>query len=1110
MKFRYLLAASLASVSVAASISTPVAAQETTTTVRGVVSSDSGPVSGAAVTVLHVPSNTTSTATSSADGSFTVNGLRAGGPYTITVNASGYETTSVTDVFTTLGAPFNLPVALQSEGEAIVVTAAKIKGAGVQTSAVTTVLDAEAISKVASVNRDIRDLARRSPLVDVDLGNNRALTFAGKNPRFNLFTIEGVQVNDSYGLNSDGAPTKRGPVPLEAIEQFSALVAPYDISYGLFQGGVVNSVLKSGTNTFHGNVFYTYTDDGLTGSKIRNRKVDLNFKNRDYGIELDGPIIKDKIFFMVAAERVKEGKPFADGPADGGFGSVIPNLTTSQVDQITGISNNVYKYDPGGIVTSERLKSEFVTGKLDFNITDDQHLALTWINAYDETPTSTDTSTSTSSPQLGLRSHYYSTAERLHAGIARWNAQWSDSFSTEVRGIYKNYKQPADPLMGRDIGQLTVCTDTAALTATGGANISNNTTCTAGSPRVNLGPDQFRHANLVENEIAGGYFSANLSAGNHNFKLNVEGYDHWVFNLFAPQSLGLWNFDTIEGFQSQHSTNFTYQNAVTGDVNDSAVNFHYQSYVFGLQDRWQVTPTLNVLLAARYDLWGGHDRPPLNTSFLARQGYANTNTFDGLGVFQPRMQFEWRPLDRLLISGGFGKFAAGNPDIYLGNSYGTGAGTLTRTLNVQETSPGVYTLNGVAASTPAQVAVAQAALNNVTGQVPDSVKTYVQGLSPANASINALDPNFKIPSEWRGTLSADYKANFGPLGDGWALGADFFYTNTINGIGFYDARSVRSGLTTPDGRARYTSLDGTTLSDIILTNFNKGRSYVGTVRFDKSYDFGLSFGAAYTWQDVKDNAAATSSQATSLYRNTVFADPNLSAYGISNDQVKWSLKWHVDFDHAFYQDYKTTFSLFGQTQAGRPFSYTMAEAGSGSRSASFGTVLNTSNYLMYVPTGLNDPNVVYGGSSTISATDFANQLDDFISGSVLDKYRGKIAPRNIDRSKVKTRLDLHIEQEIPTFVGKSRISLFADFENFLNLLNKDWGIQEQVPFAYSVPLVKVQCLTAAGVPSTASTACAQYKFTPNATTGVAKPNQSLTDPIQNSLYLIRIGARVKF
>jgi hypothetical protein len=67
-----------------------------------------------------------------------------------------------------------------------------------------------------------------------------------------------------------------------------------------------------------------------------------------------------------------------------------------------------------------------------------------------------------------------------------------------------------------------------------------------------------------------------------------------------------------------------------------------------------------------------------------------------------------------------------------------------------------------------------------------------------------------------------------------------------------------------------------------------------------------------------------------------------------------------------------------------------------------------------------------------------------------------------------------------------------------------------VSFPYAVPLVKVQCVTATGAPSTVSTPCVQYKYLANASSGISTPNQSLTDPVTNSLYLIRIGARLKF
>ena len=65
-----------------------------------------------------------------------------------------------------------------------------------------------------------------------------------------------MPITDNFGLNSDGLPSRRSPIPLDAIGQFQAQVAPYDVRQGNFQGGAINIVLKSGTNTFHGTGFY--------------------------------------------------------------------------------------------------------------------------------------------------------------------------------------------------------------------------------------------------------------------------------------------------------------------------------------------------------------------------------------------------------------------------------------------------------------------------------------------------------------------------------------------------------------------------------------------------------------------------------------------------------------------------------------------------------------------------------------------------------------------------------------------------------------------------------------------------------------------------------------
>ena len=401
-------------------------------------------------------------------------------------------------------------------------------------------------------------------------------------------------------------------------------------------------------------------------------------------------------------------------------------------------------------------------------------------------------------------------------------------------------------------------------------------------------------------------------------------------------------------------------------------------------------------------------------------------------------------------------------------------------------------------------AVGAGILTNVNGgTIPAAANTYLAGGVSA-AATNAVDPNFKLPSQWRGTLSVDYYPEF--LGGGWTFGGDFFWSDVRDQVFFTDIRSVPTAARTPDGRVRYASLTtfGDTLNDILLTNTSRGRSYVGVARIGKSFDFGLNLNASYTYQDIKDQSPATSSTAGSNYANGAFFDGNNAAYGISNDQVRHNIKYDVTFDHAFFGDYKTTLSLFGETRIGRPYSYTFQDTSSG-RSRIFGTTGSLSRYLIYVPTGIDDPRVSYDNATV------AQQLNDFFESSGLAKYRGRVAPRNAFNSKWFTRIDLHVAQEIPTFVGGSRIQLFADVENFTNLLNSKWGQIREYAFPYTAVAARVQCLVAAtptgtaGVsPTSTAQGCAQYRYSlPNAT-----PSDTIYSP--QSLYTIRVGARFTF
>ena len=596
----YFGAAAIAMAVVAAA---PAYAQETTSSVRGTVTSGGQPVGGADVTVTHEPSGTTASSTTDADGSFSVNGLRVGGPFTVKVAASGYEDSSVTDIFLSAGQPFRLPVDIQQASE-IVVTAARTKALEVSNGPITA-LDRVAIEGAASVNRDIRDLARRDPLVTMDLSNARTIEVAGQNGRLNRFSVDGVQFSDDFGLNNGGLPTSRGPVPFDAIEQFSVKVAPFDISEGDFQGGAINVVLRSGGNKLHGSAFYTYTNDSLTGDNVRGTPVSLDFSSKQYGGVLSGPLIKDKLFFMVAYEKTKEKDPFDDG-VGAGFANQVPGITQAQIDNVTSIANSVYGYDTLGQIQNAVEQDEKIIAKLDWNVSDDHRASLTYVRNVGTQQSQQNTFT-TAPFALGLFSNGYELGEEVNSGVFQLNSTWSDKLSTEARVSYRDYNRDQTPFGGREFAQFEVCLDPTSI------NSGTNTATSCGGSRLFFGPDVSRHSNDLNTSNFSADFTAKYEAGAHSIKATV-GYTRInTFNLFLQRSLGDVYFDSIADLQAARANRVRLGGAVPSlDPNDAAAEFSTSNYTFGLQDDWEVTDNLQFTFGARYDLFSNGTRPILN------------------------------------------------------------------------------------------------------------------------------------------------------------------------------------------------------------------------------------------------------------------------------------------------------------------------------------------------------------------------------------------------------------------------------------------------------------------------------------------------------------------
>ncbi|MFM5955146.1 MAG: carboxypeptidase regulatory-like domain-containing protein, partial [Novosphingobium sp.] len=949
MQFKYFLAASAASVSLACGLAAPAYAQETSSAIRGSVEGPSGPIAGAQVTVVHEPSGTTLNTTTGADGTFAANGLRVGGPFTVTIDAPGFEPAQVSEVYLQAGLPARLPIKLEGSRE-IVVTGASIQPKIALTDGPTTALGRAEIDATASVNRDIRDLARRDPLATIDLTNNRTIEIAGNNGRLNRFSVDGMQMSDDFGLNNGGLPTSRGPVPFDAIEQFSVKVAPYDIAEGDMQGGAINVVLRSGSNKFHGGAFFGYTNDGLTGSKSRDKSVSLDFDSKQYGGWASGPLIKDKLFFMLAYERTKEGQPL-DAGFGPGFANQVPLLTQSMIDQVTSVAKSRYGYDTQGLISTTNEKDEKVVAKLDWNISDQHRASVTYIRNVGTNQFQQNTFL-TPVYALGYQSDGYELREEVNSGTFELNSTWSDIFSTTARVSYRDYNRDQSPFGGRNFPQMAVCLDDLMVPApasTGGA-----TTC--GSARLFFGPDISRQSNDLNTENLSVDFTARVELGRNSLRL-MAGYTNvHVYNLFLQRSLGDIYFDSFADFQAGKAAQLVYSNAVpSNDPNNAAARYNTRNWTFGIQDDFQVTDNLSMSFGLRYDLFDNGPLPALNANYTARYGFSNRETFKGRGLLQPRMAFNWNPTNRLAIKAGVGIFGGGTPDVFLSNVY-SNTGQLTNSVTITQAN--------CAASSTCN------AINGITGgTIPTSVINFLTTNtgSLATAPTDGIDPDLKLASKMKLTLGVDYEADLGPLGDGWLFGVQFIYDHTMNGYLWTDLRSVPVGFL-PDGRTRYGALvAGSTNRDLLLTNTEDGRGIFETFRFEKRFG-DLSIDGSYTHSNVKDRSSLTSSTSSSNYGNNAFEDPNLPAYGRSIYEFTHQVKFGVNYRHAFFGDNKTTLGIFGEYRTGRPYSLTLLD-NSGTRGAVFGTVGNLGNMLLYVP-NLNDPLVSF--DTTTSETNFNN------------------------------------------------------------------------------------------------------------------------------------------
>ncbi|MEO3880033.1 TonB-dependent receptor [Rheinheimera fenheensis] len=1026
-------------------------AQETSSAIRGVVTTEAGTtVANATVTLTDKRSGTTRTLTTNETGTFSARGLQVGGPYLLTVKSADGLVETVDNVFLTLGDTQNLNVIVQQpDVERIAVTGSAISNSAYGSKSPVANFGLSDLQTIPTINRDLTDIVAADPRIYIDAGFARGIQCNGASPRFNSLTVDGVRMNDNFGLNNNGYPTQRMPFSYDALQQVAVEFAPFDVKYGRFTACNINAVTKSGENELGGSFFYDYTNDSLIGDKLEGDDAPSDdFSEKRYGFNVGGALVQDKLFWFAAYEKYEGADTFTRGAEDATVGTPVAGLLQADIDRIAQIARDVYGYEVGAPIGSSPVEDEKLLIKLDWYINDAHRAAFT----YNYNDGGSVVESDGGSDEYEFSDHYYERGATFDSYVFQFFSDWSDNFSTEVRAGYSELDNRQQNIGPGGFGEVQITTE------------NNDSEAT-----VYLGVDDSRQSNKLFYDTTFLKLAGTYTLGDHVIYGGYEYEEYNVFNMFVQHSIGEYRFDSIDAFEAGTPSDIFYgSGAGTNNPEDAAANFGYATHTLYLQDEYYIYDLdMTLTYGLRYDWYSSNDVPRLNQNFVDRYGFANTTTFDGEGVIQPRIGVNWNFNEQLELRGGVGLYTGGNPNVWLANGYQNDG--ITQIQLEDETGVSLFDKpisgNGQPIFNPPQDMFDGVA--NATG----------------DSAVNAVAPGFKMPKEWKYAVGATYTFD-----SGLVAMSDIMYTVAqdqaiIQDLGLEVDRVLF------DGRPVYVSPEGRN-GDFLLANAEKdAKQFSFSASLSQRYDFGLDWSVAYAYIQSEDSNPMTSSVAGSNFGNYARSDLNNPMPATSNYETPHRYTFRLTYNHDFFDGYTTTFSLLGSHNKGRPFSYTFADRFAGDTSSG--------RQLVYVPTGLDDPNVVFT-DSFLNEVD-ANGLTDadkffaFLDSSGLGKYAGQIAERNAFYSDWWTKVDLRISQELPGFMPGHKTKAFFVIDNFTNLLNDDWGVMYEARFPQTANVARAT-INEAG----------QYVFSdfiqPNPQARVATP----------SLWRMTVGIEYKF
>ena len=885
---RKALAAAVASTTLCVALVSPMAqAQETTAEVRGVVVNSTGtPLEGATVVVTSRATGISKTVSAGSNGSYSVRGLPAGVVYDVEVIATGLQKSTTQNVSLAVGQAAVLNYNLSSVEE-VVVTAEQVMLAETAIGP-NAIFDVAALQNSPAINRNINDIIQQDPrlYVDQSRGSVDAVQCNGANPRYNSLTVDGVRLNDGFGLNSNGYPTQRMPFPYDAISSVAVEMAPMSVVYGGFSACNINAVTKTGRNEIFGSVFFDYGSNDLRGDKLEGDNIaQQDYEETRYGFEVGGALIEDKLFFYGAYEQYNGADLNNRGAIGSGAVNEVP-VTQAELDRIAQIARDVYGYEPGRTVSEPfDFDDEKYLVKLDWYATDTQRLSMTYMynDSFNFTPSDGDLD------EFEFDKHFYKRGAELTSYNINWYADWTDSFSTEVRYSFSEVDSLQASVSGLDFAEFRIELDEVD---------------------VYLGQDDSRQANDLDWEVEQLVARGTYTMDDHTITLGYERDSSDIFNLFYQHVDTEIRFDGIDNFEAGNAARIYYGNAITNNELDAAVEWGYTINTAYIEDEWQVSPELRLTYGLRYDYYESDDKPALNSGFVADYGFANNATLDGLDLLMPRLGFTYELSDSMTLSGGIGLFSGGNPNVWYSNVFSN-----TNTTAVQTQIRGVNLFEQTY-----ELCEPSAPVCGPGYGVPSQQVAQVAAGDGSNFEVVYLDPDFEAPSEWKYALGLTWETD-----SGYLITADAQITRGKDTAIYKHGDLERTG--TNDFGNGYPTYDSVRMASFVLTNSGVGNeSESVAVSVFKDFENGLDVRLGYAWVDAKDVNPMTSSVAFSNYVNRAFYDPEEEVLAPSNYNIEHRITGVLNYNVNLFGEYNTRFSLFAQSSSGVPYSVTLGGA----------------------------------------------------------------------------------------------------------------------------------------------------------------------------------------